>query len=255
MSMEISSSSSSFTSQSLSSFISTSAISVSNFSHALSTSSSASSSSSKTSDSKMDESDKKIPDFKPLTAKQISGGETQYRRIHVPANRIKALKENWMTIYQPIVEKLLLKIRFNTKNSSVELMTSEKTASSAYIQKASDFIKAFVIGFELKDAIAILRVEDIYIDSFEVKDVKHLQGDNLSRAVGRIVGQGGKTKFTIENSTMTRIVIADTHIHILGSYQSIRDAKNALCNLILGAPPAKVFTQCRSIANRAKEKF
>lgn len=33
---------------------------------------------------------------------------------------------------------------------------------------------------------------------------------------GRVAGQGGKTKFAIENATRTRIVVADHKIHILG---------------------------------------
>jgi hypothetical protein len=37
--------------------------------------------------------------------------------------------------------------------------------------------------------------------------------------------QSGKTKFAIENSTRTRIVLADTRIHILGSFQNIRMAR------------------------------
>ena len=38
----------------------------------------------------------------------------------------------------------------------------------------------------------------------------------MSRCIGRISGEKGKTKFAIENATRTRIVLADTKIHILG---------------------------------------
>ena len=46
-----------------------------------------------------------------------------------------------------------------------------------------------------------------------------------------------KTKFAIENTTKTRIVLADSKIHILGGYAETRMAREAVCSLILGAPP------------------
>lgn len=68
-------------------------------------------------------------------------------------------------------------------------------------------------------------------------------------------GKNGKTKFTIENATRTRIVLADTKIHLLGSFQNTRIARDAICNLIMGSPPGKVYSKLRSVCARMNESY
>lgn len=177
------------------------------------------------------------------------------RKVPVPPHRMSPLKNTWMKIYPPLVEHLKLQVRMNLKTKTVELKTNKHTEDEGALQKGADFIKAFTLGFDVDDAIALLRLDDLYIETFEIKDVKTLTGDHLSRAIGRIAGKDGKTKFAIENATRTRIVLADSKIHILGGFTHIRMAREAVVSLILSSPPGKVYGNLRTVASRMKERY
>ncbi|RDW77326.1 eukaryotic type KH-domain-containing protein [Coleophoma cylindrospora] len=177
------------------------------------------------------------------------------RKVPIPPHRMTPLKASWPKIYPPLVEHLKLQVRMNIKNKAVELRTSKHTTDTGALQKGEDFVKAFSLGFDVDDAIALLRLDDLYIETFEIKDVKTLNGEHMGRAIGRIAGKDGKTKFAIENASRTRVVLADSKIHILGGFKNIHIAREAIVSLILGSPPGKVYGNLRTVASRMKERF
>ncbi|KAI9650142.1 pre-rRNA-processing protein pno1 [Ciborinia camelliae] len=205
-------------------------------------------------DSEMHIDEEGRPRFAP--AKNIDPAtRVETRKVPIPPHRMTPLKASWPKIYPPLVEHLKLQVRMNIKNKAVELRTSKHTTDTGSLQKGEDFVKAFSLGFDVDDAIALLRLDDLYIQTFEIKDVKTLQGEHLGRAIGRIAGKDGKTKFAIENASRTRVVLADSKIHILGGFKNIHIAREAIVSLILGSPPGKVYGNLRTVASRMKERF
>lgn len=127
------------------------------------------------------------PRFAPQKTSDLVA-KVESRKVPVPPHRVKPLQLVWPKIYPPLVSHLLLQCRFNVKSKAVELRTSKHTTDTGALQKGEDFIRAFCLGFDVEDAIALLRLDDLYIQTFEIKDVKTLQGEHLGRAIGRIAG-------------------------------------------------------------------
>ncbi|BGP18518.1 hypothetical protein JCM10213_002967 [Rhodosporidiobolus nylandii] len=192
--------------------------------------------------------------FAPVTHHNASG-LTQRRKIGIPPHRMTPLKRDWIKIYTPLVEECGLQVRMNVPKRQIEMKTSKHTPHPSSLTRAADFLAAYCAGFAVDDAIAMLRMEELYIESFEIKDIKMLHGDHLSRAIGRLAGHEGKTRFVIENASRTRIVLADTKISILGTFSNIKVARDAISALVLGSPPGKVYSNLRIYASRQRTRY
>ena len=87
------------------------------------------------------------------------------RKIPVRSHRYPTLKENWIKIFETIVEHLkfqvrsfyvikiqiyksLFKFRFNL-NPRNEVRTCEDTEKVTNLQKTADFVRAFIYGLEV----------------------------------------------------------------------------------------------------------
>lgn len=116
------------------------------------------------SDSAMQVDEEGRPKFPP--AKDVEKPiRVEARKVVVPPNRLTSFKCNWPKIYPPLVEHLKLQVRMNISARAVEMRASRSTVDSGALQKGEDFVRAFCLGFDLEDAIAMLRLDDLYIET------------------------------------------------------------------------------------------
>eukprot|EP00834_Sanchytrium_tribonematis_P000133 NODE_3_length_80033_cov_0.932970.p49 type:complete len:204 gc:universal NODE_3_length_80033_cov_0.932970:60004-60615(+) len=181
---------------------------------------------------------------------QVKTGDNElvYKRLSILPQRMSTLKECWPVFYDSVSSFMM--VRFNPKTKIIEL----KCGDELLLSKVADVIKAFNCGFSMEDSLLMMRMDDMNLFSFHVRDVKSLSGEHFSRCVGRICGYQGKTKYAIENMTKTRIVVANGRIHILGQHNNLQVAKRAICDLILGRTAGRVYNSVRVISNAIKSK-
>lgn len=190
------------------------------------------------------------------------------RRLPVPQHRYTPLRQQWVELIKPLIMHMKLQVRMNIKRRCVELRAAPAPAGTAAVTattqlgddntrlgKGADYVRAFLMGFEQRDCVALLRLDDMYLETFEIQDVKRLTGAHFSRCIGRLTGRNGSTRFAIENATRTRIVIAGRKIHILGSFDCIKLARHSICSLILGKPQGKVYCHLRTVAKRLSQRM
>lgn len=105
----------------------------------------------------------------------------EVRKVSVPPHRMTPLKATWPKIYPPLVEHLKLQVRMNVRSKAVELRTSKLTTDTGAVQKGADFVQAFCLGFDVEDSIALLRLDDLYIETFESTYLSSLAQEHLNK--------------------------------------------------------------------------
>lgn len=56
------------------------------------------------------------------------------------------------------------------QSKCVEIRSYPGTKDKSSIQKAADFLRAFILGFEVEDALALIRLDEMFLETFEIQD-------------------------------------------------------------------------------------
>jgi len=104
--------------------------------------------------------------------------------------------------------------------------------------RVAEVVKAIGRGFSPEHACALLDDELLL---FEVISLADLSPKTLARTKGRVIGQNGKTRLTLEALTEVKISVYGKTISLLGYADKVRVASEAIEMLVRGAPHSSVY--------------
>jgi ribosomal RNA assembly protein len=160
--------------------------------------------------------------------------------ITIPKIRIGALIGPEGRVKKRLEDLAQVEIEVDSEYGEVVISSSENTSDPFLVIKARDFVHAVGRGFNPEIAFALLD-EEMYLEIINLKLVVGTNPNKLKRFRGRLIGREGRTRRIIEETTGTRISIFGNTVGIIGPYERLRVARDAVYMLLEGAKHGSVY--------------
>lgn len=130
------------------------------------------------------------------------------------------------------------KVELDEENLYIKITPGLQTDVSA-ILKLRDMARAVALGFTPEQALT-LENEDYVLAVIDLKEYVD-KPNHLRRIKGRIIGEGGRARRTIEHLAGVFMVVGDRQVAILGKLEDVEIAKRAVEMLIEGKKHNTVY--------------
>jgi Predicted RNA-binding protein (contains KH domains) len=166
------------------------------------------------------------------------------------------------TILEPIEEKRLRAAREFAKltdgryGARVEVderglyikITPGPEATVDAVLKLREMARAVALGFAPEKALQ-LENDDYVLAVINLKEYTD-KPNHLRRILGRIIGEGGRARHTIEQLAEVDMVVGDNYVAVLGKLENVEIAKRAVEMLIEGKKHGTVYRFIQSTKGR-----
>jgi ribosomal RNA assembly protein len=171
----------------------------------------------------------------------------------IPPESFEKVKEGLRQVMGELRRRLGVRLTLDESNSRV-LIEAEGEGDAANVLRARDIVRAIAIGFSPQDALQLLDEDYVLV----VVDVRQAVGDkenHLRRVLGRVIGENGRARRTLEEITGTRIVVNDRGlVGIIGDYERSQIAKHGVELLVQGRMHATVYRRLESMMRELKRR-
>jgi len=173
--------------------------------------------------------------------------------VRIPKERVGILIGPEGKVKQYLEEKLQIKLDVESEgNVTIEL--SEKATDPSLILKAKDVVTAIGRGFTPEVAFRLIRNEDEIFDLIDLRVIFGRSESDIKRIKGRIIGADGKTRKLVEELTEADVVVYGHTVGLIGSFEQVDTAHNALQMIIEGCQHHTVYNYLQKKRTELKKQ-
>ena len=154
----------------------------------------------------------------------------------IPKERIAVLIGKEGDVKKQIEDTIKVKLDIDSKEGDVAISSEDSMA----IFTTKEIVRAIGRGFNPELALQLLK-PDYALEQINMSDFAKTKNDSI-RLKGRVIGESGKSRKTIEDHTECSISVYGKTIGIIGEVSNVPIAKRAVEALLSGSPHSSVYT-------------
>ncbi len=161
--------------------------------------------------------------------------------LMIPRNRVGVLIGPKGSVKKEIEERGQVQLRVDSETGEVTIIPRDPEHDDPLLLlRTQSVVKAIGRGYTPEKAMFLFN-DGYFLEVINLKEFSHNNKARLIRLRSRLIGTRGRTRKTIEKLTRTSIVVQGSTVSIIGKYENMLLAKEAIMMIINGVDQNKVY--------------
>jgi len=171
----------------------------------------------------------------------------------IPRDRIGVILGRAGATKTEIEKAFKAKLNVDSESGTINVFPSDDNDDPSTILRAKDVVTAIGRGFSPDRAMA-LTDDDMVLDIIDLREVFGKNESDINRIKGRVIGSEGKMRRLLEEMTEAKVSVYGSTISMIGNYETVSAARQAIDMLIKGKQHSSVYKFLRRTKSEAKKR-
>ncbi|MGA7370547.1 MAG: KH domain-containing protein [Nitrososphaeraceae archaeon] len=181
------------------------------------------------------------------------GPEISQQFVKIPGERIGVLIGKKGAVVERIKQECRVNVEIESETGNVIVGYDFSSLLEGDPFKALEIISAIARGFSPERAFKLLH-EDVVFQLLDIRDYVGNSQSSMSRLKGRIIGERGKSRRTIEELSGADVSVYGHTVGFIGIFEAIKVAVEAIILLSKGSSHKSVYAMLQNYRRKVKQE-